>query len=76
MCFFFQVAETCQLAVQRIEWLKEKCLQENDHLRLAWFFVAACVPFINDKLYIKMIVVLFFVKFTCILSHQLRIYNV
>ncbi|KAJ7370054.1 hypothetical protein OS493_034497 [Desmophyllum pertusum] len=27
-----EVAETCQLAVQRIEWLKEKCSQENHHL--------------------------------------------
>ena len=33
--FFVQVAETCQLAVQRIEWLKDKCPQENDYLRLA-----------------------------------------
>lgn len=32
--FFVQVAETCQLAVQRIEWLKDKCPQENDYLRL------------------------------------------
>ena len=37
--FFVQVAETCQLAVQRIEWLKDKCPQENDYLRLAlWVF--------------------------------------
>lgn len=27
-----EVAETCQLAVQRIEWLKDKCPQENDYL--------------------------------------------
>lgn len=27
-----EVAETCQLALQRIEWLNEKCSQENDHL--------------------------------------------
>ena len=30
----FQVAETCQLAVQRIEWLKEKSSKENGQLRL------------------------------------------
>ena len=30
----FQVAETCQLAVQRIEWLRAKSSKENNQLRL------------------------------------------
>lgn len=30
---FWKVAETCELAVQRIEWLKERSSQENENLR-------------------------------------------
>ena len=33
----FQVAETCQLALQRIEWLRAKSSKENGQLRLVTY---------------------------------------